>query len=45
VAQQWLRHKSNKPAFRSVFWVTVLLNVAGFVTLSSPWARAMLPGA
>ena len=32
-AQQWLRHKSSKAAFRSVFWVTVALNVTGFVVL------------
>ncbi|MHA7600496.1 DUF1294 domain-containing protein [Alicycliphilus sp. T452] len=27
-AQQWLRHKSRKPEFRSVYWATVLLNCA-----------------
>lgn len=36
VAQQWLRHKSNKASFRSSFWGSVMLNVAGFVLLSSP---------
>ena len=38
VAQQVLRHKSNKAAFRAVFWVTVVANVAGFVAIHSPLA-------
>lgn len=38
VAQQVLRHKSNKAAFRAVFWVTVVANVAGFVAVHSPLA-------
>ena len=38
VAQQVLRHKSNKAAFRAVFWVTVVVNVAGFVAIHSPLA-------
>ncbi len=37
LAQQMLRHKSSKQAFRSVFWVTVALNVVGFMYLASPW--------
>jgi uncharacterized membrane protein YsdA (DUF1294 family) len=37
LAQQWLRHKSAKRAFRAVFWATVVLNVAGLVVLCSPW--------
>ena len=37
VAQQVLRHKSNKAAFRAVFWLTVVVNVAGFVAIHSPW--------
>jgi uncharacterized membrane protein YsdA (DUF1294 family) len=36
LAQQWLRHKSSKPSFRARFWVTVGLNVGGFVYLASP---------
>lgn len=36
LAQQYLRHKSSKASFRAVFWLTVLLNIAGFVLLSSP---------
>ena len=27
LAQHWLRHKSAKPGFRRVFWLTVLLNL------------------
>ena len=42
VAQQVLRHKSNKAAFRASFWLTVLANVAGFIVLSSP-IRTLLP--
>lgn len=36
LAQQWLRHKSSKLAFRWKFWCTVFVNVAAFVYLSSP---------
>ena len=42
LAQQWLRHKSAKRAFRAVFWATVLVNVAGLVLLCSPWGRLRL---
>ncbi len=31
VAQQVLRHKSNKAEFRSVFWATVLMNLLAFI--------------
>ena len=27
IAQQWLRHKSQKRSFRIVFWITIILNV------------------
>ena len=37
LAQQFLRHKSTKASFRSAFWVTVWLNIAAFVGLSSPY--------
>lgn len=33
LAQQWLRHKSVKVPFLTVFWITVVLNTAGFVAL------------
>jgi uncharacterized membrane protein YsdA (DUF1294 family)/cold shock CspA family protein len=31
LAQQVLRHKTSKPGFIGVFWITVALNVAAFV--------------
>lgn len=37
LAQQFLRHKSNKASFRSAFWGTAFLNVATFVLVHSPW--------
>jgi uncharacterized membrane protein YsdA (DUF1294 family)/cold shock CspA family protein len=40
LAQQFLRHKSTKAAFRSAFWGTVAVNVCAFVALSSPWLDA-----
>ena len=36
LAQQKLRHKTVKRSFRFVFWITVILNVAGLVWLLSP---------
>ena len=36
VAQQKLRHKSKKQSFRSVFWLTVLLNCGVFFWLLTP---------
>ena len=36
VAQQILRHKSIKASYRSMFWGSVVLNVLGFISLSSP---------
>lgn len=42
LAQQLLRHKSTKPAFRQVFWATVLLNVAALVLLASPLRLTLL---
>jgi uncharacterized membrane protein YsdA (DUF1294 family)/cold shock CspA family protein len=41
LAQQFLRHKSIKGEFRSVFWATVILNVLGFVALCSPLGRPL----
>ncbi|SFM91845.1 DUF1294 domain-containing protein [Rugamonas rubra] len=34
LAQQWLRHKSSKLAFRIVFWCTVALNMGAFMWLA-----------
>jgi uncharacterized membrane protein YsdA (DUF1294 family)/cold shock CspA family protein len=42
LAQQFLRHKSLKPSFRRAFWVTVALNWAGFLLLTSPPGREMI---
>jgi uncharacterized membrane protein YsdA (DUF1294 family)/cold shock CspA family protein len=42
LAQQFLRHKSAKAEFRATFWVTVILNVAGFVGFCSPVGRSYL---
>ena len=36
IAQQKFRHKTRKQSFRSVFWVTVLLNTGTFVWLLTP---------
>jgi uncharacterized membrane protein YsdA (DUF1294 family) len=42
VAQQVLHHKSRKRSFRSVFWLTVLLNCGVFVWLLTPNGTDML---
>lgn len=45
LAQELLRHKSAKPAFRRLFWLTVALNVLGFSLLFTPlrqWATQRL---
>ena len=44
VAQQVLRHKSSKLEFRAVFWVTVVLNIAAFIFLASPYAPSLSIG-
>ena len=36
LAQQLLRHKTAKPSFRAVFWVSVLINVFVFVAINAP---------
>jgi len=36
LAQELLRHKNVKPAFRRLFWLTVVLNVLGFALLFTP---------
>ena len=36
VAQRVLRHKSKKQSFRTVFWVTVILNCAAFAWFLTP---------
>jgi uncharacterized membrane protein YsdA (DUF1294 family)/cold shock CspA family protein len=42
IAQEKLRHKSKKQSFRSVFWVTVLLNCGAFIWLCTPTGSATL---
>ena len=42
LAQQLFRHKTSKPSFVSAFWVTVLLNFAGFYAAHSPLAMGFL---
>ncbi|WP_455383781.1 DUF1294 domain-containing protein [Acidihalobacter prosperus] len=42
IAQSSLRHKSRKQPFRSVFWLTVVVNGAFFVWLFTPWGRDLL---
>jgi uncharacterized membrane protein YsdA (DUF1294 family) len=36
LAQQAFRHKTAKRSFRRVFWITVAVNIAGFVALTTP---------
>lgn len=43
IAQQRLRHKSVKAAFRVAFWLSVVANLAAFVLLASPLLSRMLP--
>lgn len=39
LAQQLMRHKSAKSSFVAMFWLTVALNIAGFVA----WQAGLLP--
>ena len=39
MAQQVLRHKSNKASFQVAFWVSVVANVSVFLVVSSPILR------
>jgi uncharacterized membrane protein YsdA (DUF1294 family)/cold shock CspA family protein len=41
LAQQFLRHKSVKAEFRSMFWGTVATNVVAFIILCSPIGRSL----
>ena len=40
IAQQKLRHKSSKPSFRLICWLTILLNCAAFAWLFTPSGTA-----
>ena len=42
VAQQTFRHKTQKQSFRSVFWLTVLVNTGAFLWLLTPSGSATL---
>ncbi|MEF9964296.1 MAG: DUF1294 domain-containing protein [Comamonas sp.] len=41
LAQRWLRHKSSKPAFLQVFWLTVVLNLVALCLLFSPLGQRL----
>lgn len=42
IAQQTLRHKSQKKEFRFVFWLTVMANCSALIWLMSPDGKTML---
>ena len=44
IAQETLRHKSKKPSFRAVFWVTVLINCAALAWLHTDSGKDALQG-
>lgn len=41
LAQQWLRHKTAKRSFQVVFWMTVVVNMAGFAWMTLQYAQAV----
>nr|WP_232305618.1 DUF1294 domain-containing protein [Gilvimarinus polysaccharolyticus] len=41
-AQQHLRHKSKKQEFRTVFWLTVILNIGALTYLLTPFGNWLL---
>ncbi len=44
LGRQMLRHKSSKPSFTRVFWLTVALNWLGFALVFTPLASRLLHG-
>ena len=42
VAQEVLRHKSQKPSFKAMFWLTAMLNGGALAWLFSPTGSAVL---
>ncbi|UZJ46010.1 DUF1294 domain-containing protein [Marinimicrobium sp. C6131] len=42
IAQKRLRHKTKKASFRTVFWLTVLVNSAGIAWLHTPKGNTQL---
>ncbi|TDW29334.1 uncharacterized membrane protein YsdA (DUF1294 family) [Cryobacterium psychrophilum] len=45
VAQQLLRHKTQKVSFRRAFWVSVVVNLAVFAALTTPMLAVIVDGA
>ena len=43
LAQQLLRHKTAKPSFVAGFWMSVAVNIAGFLAWHSPLLRGLIP--
>ncbi|MEZ8232781.1 DUF1294 domain-containing protein [Vibrio splendidus] len=41
IAQDKLRHKTQKQPFRSIYWLTVAMNVAAFVWTLTPSGQAI----
>ncbi|MCC4786674.1 DUF1294 domain-containing protein [Vibrio splendidus] len=42
IAQEKLRHKTQKQPFRSIYWLTVVINVAAFAWTLTPSGQAIL---
>lgn len=42
IAQQMLRHKTSKPSFQMIFWVTVVVNCSALAWLLSPSGSKLL---
>lgn len=42
LAQQSLRHKTQKASFRRKFWIAVVANILLFLALASPWWHDLL---
>ena len=42
LAQFQLRHKSRKQPFKSILWVTILLNAGGFIWLFTESGRSLI---
>ncbi|MCG9543635.1 DUF1294 domain-containing protein [Vibrio sp. Isolate33] len=40
IAQEKLRHKTQKQPFRAIYWLTVVINVAAFVWTLTPSGQA-----
>jgi len=40
LAQELLRHKSVKPSFRRLYWLTVVVNLAAFIAIFTPLLKS-----